>query len=129
MGDNNYRWHREGDPAGERTLSRRHAEILLLLQEYPEGLNTEQLAMHLAGDGIDPVTVRAEISRLRRDLGNDVVTSRPYRLTVDMTSDVADLRRVSPSAANCVGDRRTRPRWTAGGVDGAGHHRDLRSGP
>lgn len=77
LGDNNYRWHREGDPAGERTLSRRHAEILLLLQEYPEGLNTEQLAMHLAGDGIDPVTVRAEISRLRRDLGNDVVTSRP----------------------------------------------------
>ena len=93
LGDNNYRWHREGDPAGERTLSRQHAEILLLLQEYPEGLNTEQLAMHLAGDGIDPVTVRAEISRLRRDLGNDVVTSRPYRLTVDMTSDVADLRR------------------------------------
>lgn len=92
LGDNSYRWKREGDPMGERTLSRRHAEILLLLQEYSEGLNTEQLAIHLAGDGIDPVTVRAEISRLRRDLGTDVVSSRPYRLTVDMTSDIGDLR-------------------------------------
>ncbi|MGC4933160.1 GAF domain-containing protein [Gordonia sp. DT30] len=97
---NGFRWRREGDPMGERTLSRRHAEILLLLQEYPEGLNTEQLAIHLAGDGIDPVTVRAEISRLRRDLGTDVLSSRPYRLTVDMSSDVGDLRaRIAEGAA------------------------------
>ncbi|MGW5523609.1 GAF domain-containing protein [Gordonia sp. NPDC003950] len=93
LGDNTYRWRRDGDAAGERTLSRRHAEILILLQAYPEGLNTEQLAIQLAGDGIDPVTVRAEISRLRRDLGTDVVSSRPYRLTVDMTSDIGDIRR------------------------------------
>ena len=38
------------------------------------------------------MTVRAEISRLRRDLGDDVVQSRPYRLTVDLWSDVGDLR-------------------------------------
>lgn len=87
-----YRWRREGDALGERTLSRRHAEILLLLQAYPEGLNTEQLAGLLAEDGIDPVTVRAEISRLRRDLGTDVVESRPYRLTVDLESDVSIIR-------------------------------------
>ncbi|AZG47291.1 Acetoin dehydrogenase operon transcriptional activator AcoR [Gordonia insulae] len=86
-----YRWRRDGD-AGERTLSRRHAEILLLLQAYPEGLNTEQLAILLAEDGVDPVTVRAEISRLRRDLGTDVVESRPYRLTVDLVSDVSEIR-------------------------------------
>lgn len=91
-GDSTYRWRREGDPMGERTLSPRHAEILILLQAYPEGLNTEQLALQLAEDGIDPVTVRAEISRLRRDLGNDVVESRPYRLTLDARSDVSDLR-------------------------------------
>ena len=48
--------------------------------------------MKLAEDGLDPVTVRAEISRLRRDLGADVVASRPYRLTLDITSDVDDLR-------------------------------------
>lgn len=89
LGDNTYRWRDGGRTHG---LSRRHAEILLLLQTYPEGLNTEQLAMLLAEDGIDPVTVRAEISRLRRDLGTGVVQSRPYRLTVDLRSDVGDLR-------------------------------------
>ncbi|MFW0793426.1 GAF domain-containing protein [Gordonia sp. CPCC 205515] len=92
LSGNTYRWRREGDPTGERTLSRRHAEILLLLQAFPEGLNTEQLALQLAEDGVDPVTVRAEISRLRRDLGPDVVESRPYRLTVDLRSDVSELR-------------------------------------
>ncbi|MGV9711561.1 GAF domain-containing protein [Gordonia sp. NPDC003424] len=87
-----YSWRRAGDATGVRALSRRHAEILLLLQAYPEGLNTEQLALLLAEDGLDPVTVRAEISRLRRDLGTDVVGSRPYRLTVDLRSDVSDIR-------------------------------------
>jgi hypothetical protein len=87
-----YRWRRAGDGSPERALSRRHAEILLLLQAYPEGLNTEQLAVMLAEDGVDPVTVRAEISRLRRDLGTDVVESRPYRLTVALVSDVSEIR-------------------------------------
>lgn len=68
-------------------LSRRHAEILTLLQAHPEGMNTEQLAMALAEDGVDAVTVRAEISRLRRDLGADIIASRPYRLGVDVESD------------------------------------------
>ena len=92
LADNAYRWQRGGDAANGRSLSRRHAEILLLLQHYPEGLNTEQLALMLADDGVDPVTVRAEISRLRRDLGTDVIESRPYRLTVELSSDVRDLR-------------------------------------
>lgn len=89
LGAGGYVWRAAG---GERGLSRRHAEILLLLQAYPEGLNTEQLALLLAEDGVDPVTVRAEISRLRRDLGTDVVASRPYRLTVELTSDVSEVR-------------------------------------
>ncbi|ANY21567.1 GAF domain-containing protein [Gordonia terrae] len=92
LGDGSGRWHRVADGPGARTLSRRHAEILVLLQAFPEGLNTEQLALKLAEDGLDPVTVRAEISRLRRDLGADVVASRPYRLTLDITSDVDALR-------------------------------------
>ncbi|MGW9266453.1 GAF domain-containing protein [Gordonia terrae] len=92
LGDGSGRWHRVADGPGARTLSRRHAEILVLLQAFPEGLNTEQLALKLAEDGLDPVTVRAEISRLRRDLGADVVASRPYRLTLDITSDVDTLR-------------------------------------
>ncbi|MDL9935404.1 transcriptional regulator [Gordonia sp. ABSL1-1] len=89
LGEGGYRWD---SGVGTRSLSRRHAEILVLLQAHPQGLNTEQLALHLAEDGIDPVTVRAEISRLRRDLGPDVVGSRPYRLTVELGSDLADLR-------------------------------------
>ncbi|MFE0750378.1 GAF domain-containing protein [Gordonia sp. NPDC058843] len=92
LGDGSGRWHRTADGPGSRTLSRRHAEILVLLQAFPEGLNTEQLALKLAEDGLDPVTVRAEISRLRRDLGADVVASRPYRLTLDITSDVDAIR-------------------------------------
>ena len=75
-------------------LSRRHAEILVLLGEYPGGLGTEQIATMLADDGVDPVTVRAEISRLRRDLGPDVVASRPYRLTAPIDSDLAQVRRM-----------------------------------
>jgi hypothetical protein len=87
-----YFW-RTGDGPALR-LSRRHAEILVLLGEYPDGLGTEQIATMLAEDGIDPVTVRAEISRLRRDLGADLVASRPYRLTVPVDSDISQVRRL-----------------------------------
>ena len=62
------------------------------MQAFPEGLNTEQLALKLAEDGLDPVSVRAEISRLRRDLGADVLASRPYRLTLEVSSDLQDIR-------------------------------------
>nr|WP_253647935.1 helix-turn-helix domain-containing protein [Williamsia deligens] len=78
----------DGSP---RRLSPRHAEILLLLAWHPEGLNTEQLAMALSEDGVDAVTVRAEISRLRRDLGSDVVLSRPYRAGVPISSDLSEV--------------------------------------
>lgn len=75
-------------PGGSRRpLSRRHGEILLLLHSYPEGRSTEELAMALSEDDLDAVTVRAEISRLRRDLG-DVIAARPYRLTVPVDCDV-----------------------------------------
>ncbi len=74
-----------------RPLSPRHAEILLLLHTRPVGLSTEELAALLSEDDLGAVTVRAEISRLRRDLG-DLIASRPYRLTVAATSDVSELR-------------------------------------
>lgn len=79
-------------PTGpSRRLSPRHAEILLLLAWHRDGLSTEQLAMALSEDGVDAVTVRAEISRLRRDLGSDVVLSRPYRAGVPIGCDVAGV--------------------------------------
>ncbi|WP_161894639.1 helix-turn-helix domain-containing protein [Gordonia spumicola] len=74
-----------------KVLSRRHAEILLLLHLNPDGLSTDRLASLLSDDELGSVTVRAEISRLRRDIG-DVVSSRPYRLVGDLSSDVSDLR-------------------------------------
>lgn len=89
LGDGPARWH--DGPAAPKPLSPRHAEIVVLLQSFPEGLGTEQLATMLSDEGLGAVTVRAEISRLRRDLG-DVITARPYRLIVDLDSDVNDLR-------------------------------------
>ncbi|GAB08172.1 hypothetical protein GOARA_004_00120 [Gordonia araii NBRC 100433] len=90
LDDGHPRW--VGADGTDRPLTRRHAEILLLLQAYPRGLTTEQLAGMLADDELGAVTVRAEISRLRRGLG-DLVESRPYRLTSDIESDVDDARR------------------------------------
>ena len=70
------------------TLSRRHAELLILLSRHPEGLTTEQLAVALDEKDLDAVTVRAELSRLRRVVGADVIGSRPYRLLTTIVSDV-----------------------------------------
>ncbi len=85
-------WYADGDVTPGRPLSRRHAEILVLLESHPDGFNTEQLALLLAEDGLDSVTVRAEISRLRREIGTAAVASRPYRLDVPVTSDLTDVR-------------------------------------
>ncbi|QBS44430.1 helix-turn-helix domain-containing protein [Nocardia sp. CS682] len=74
-------------------LSRRHSEILLLLMEHPEGLGTEHIAVLLDERDLDAVTVRAEISRLRRILGGTALGSRPYRLLTELDSDVGELRR------------------------------------
>lgn len=69
-------------------LGRRHSEIAVLLAAYPEGLSGEQLALELYGDRpVNPVTLRAELSRLRQLLGADVLASRPYRFTVPLRAD------------------------------------------
>ncbi|GAA2141329.1 GAF domain-containing protein [Kitasatospora kazusensis] len=60
-------------------LSPRHAELLLLLAVHREGRSAAQLADALFGDPARTVTVRAEISRLRRYLGG-LLDHRPYRL-------------------------------------------------
>lgn len=74
-------------------LSRRHSEILVLLAERPDGLSAEQLAIALFGDAGKPVTVRAELSRLRPILGERLQTD-PYRLEPPVESDLAALRRL-----------------------------------
>ena len=63
------------------TLGRRHAEILLALAAAPAGRTAAELAEDLFGDPTRTVTVRAEVSRLRRTLGT-LLLHQPYRLGV-----------------------------------------------
>lgn len=71
---------RSGDVGWVRTVTPRHAEILVHLHTTgPAGLSTEALSRALYGDAEHLVTVRAEVSRLRRLLGA-IVDTRPYRL-------------------------------------------------
>ncbi|MEO3873224.1 GAF domain-containing protein [Nonomuraea sp. B12E4] len=76
----------------DRPLSPRHAEILALLALHPHGLTAEQLTFHLYGDDGNPVTIRAEIHRLRGQLG-DAIAAKPYRLTCPVEADFLELRR------------------------------------
>ncbi|WP_054816062.1 GAF domain-containing protein [Nocardia arizonensis] len=79
--------------SGERApLSQRHAEILLLLAEHPEGLGADHLALLLDDTDLDNGTIRAAMSRLRAVVGPGAVASRPYRLRVHVATDVEALR-------------------------------------
>lgn len=68
-------------PSGDWShgLTLRHAEILLALVVHPEGRSAAQLAQDLCGDPTRTVTVRAEVSRLRRTLG-PLLRHQPYRI-------------------------------------------------
>ncbi|QZN86733.1 transcriptional regulator [Cellulomonas sp. C5510] len=81
-----------GSDGAPRTLSLRHAELLLLLGEHPHGLHADELAVLLHPDAMSDVAVRAEVSRLRRVAGPLVAHSRPYRLAAPLDSDVAAVR-------------------------------------
>lgn len=73
------------------TLTGRHADILVLLTRHPEGVSADHLAMLLDDNDLDAVTIRAEMSRLRRVIGPEYVASRPYRLLAPVDSDLADV--------------------------------------
>lgn len=60
--------------------SPRHLEIIELLADHPAGLTAAQLSEKLFGSSDRTVTVRAEMSRLRRHL-RGVLASSPYRFT------------------------------------------------
>jgi hypothetical protein len=72
-------------------LSRRYSEILALLTAHPAGMTSEELAADLYGDDGHPSTVRVEVWRLRKQLGPGLATE-PYRLSVDVETDVARIR-------------------------------------
>ncbi|MFF3172162.1 GAF domain-containing protein [Streptomyces sp. NPDC057900] len=67
-------------PVGTWTqrLSPRHAELLFALALHREGRTASELAQDIFGDPTRTVTVRAEVSRLRRHLA-EVLAHRPYR--------------------------------------------------
>ncbi|MDX1888069.1 helix-turn-helix domain-containing protein [Mycolicibacterium sp. 050158] len=82
------------DEQGQRrtiSLSPRHADILVLLSQHSEGLSADHLAMMLDDKDLDVVTVRAEMSRLRRAIQPVEVGSRPYRLLQTVASDVSEV--------------------------------------
>ncbi len=81
-------------------LSPRHGELLLLLADSPGGLSSDDLALGLDERPLDPVTIRAEVSRLRRIVGADRISSRPYRLRGQITSDVSQVRRLLDRGAH-----------------------------
>ncbi|HEY8717043.1 GAF domain-containing protein [Pengzhenrongella sp.] len=78
---------------GERqALTLRHAELLLLLGTHQAGLTGEELAALLHPGTLSDVTVRAEMSRLRRVVGVLLGGSRPYRLAEPIRTDVDEVR-------------------------------------
>ncbi|MFF9404869.1 GAF domain-containing protein [Streptomyces anandii] len=98
-------------PAGSwtRELSPRHAELLYLLAVHRGGRSAASLAGEVFGDPARRVTVRAEMSRVRRYLGA-LLEHRPYRFAENADVDVVlpdDPRDLLPhSAAPAVRDGR-----------------------
>ncbi|MER6856272.1 GAF domain-containing protein [Streptomyces pilosus] len=70
-----------------RELSPRHAGLLYLLAVHRAGRSAAALAGDLFGDPARTVTVRAEISRIRRYLGG-LLDHRPYRFAENTEVDV-----------------------------------------
>lgn len=92
-------------------LSPRHAELLYVLALHRTGRTAAQLAHDIFEDPTRTVTVRAEMSRLRRHLA-EVLAHRPYRFAEDVEVEVVQ----PPHAADLL------PHSTAPAVLGARHH-------
>jgi hypothetical protein len=68
-------------------LSLRHAEILCALAFSPQGRSAPQLAEDLYGDRSKVVTVRAEMSRLRKQFAG-ILAAQPYRFAASIELSV-----------------------------------------
>ncbi|MEU7074304.1 GAF domain-containing protein [Streptomyces narbonensis] len=73
----------------QQELSPRHAELLYVLALHRDGRTAAELADDVFGDRTRTVTVRAEMSRVRRNLAG-VLAHRPYRFREEVA---VDLRR------------------------------------
>jgi hypothetical protein len=74
------------------TFSPKHSEILALLTADPAGFTAESLADKLYGEAASPVTIRAEITRLKKVLKDNAldidIESMPYRLSPQPETDI-----------------------------------------
>lgn len=86
------------------SLSPRHSEILLLLASAPRGLSGDELAVLLYPEDSTTSTLRAEMNRLRHLLGDELLESRPYRLTAELSADwlAVDARLVTGDVAGAL---------------------------
>jgi len=75
----------------ELQLSTRHSELMVLLAASEHGLSGERLAVMLHEHDVPLVTVRAEMARLRKILGEGFLQSRPYRLTEPLVTDAQEV--------------------------------------
>lgn len=101
-----------GAGSWSRELSPRHAELLYVLAVRRAGRSAAGLAEDVFGDASRTVTVRAEMSRIRRYLGA-LLEHRPYRFREDAEVEVllpADPRDLLPCS--------TAPAVAAGRVPG-----------
>ncbi|MFK4120295.1 GAF domain-containing protein [Streptomyces longwoodensis] len=99
--------------AWSHELSPRHAELLYLLAVHRGGRSASGLAEDVFGDPGRTVTVRAEMSRVRRYLGG-FLEHRPYRFCEDAEVEVLlpdDPRDLLPhsTAPTVAGSRGTGP--------------------
>lgn len=93
-----------------RELSPRHAGLLYLLAVHRAGRSAADLARDVFGDPARTVTVRAEMSRVRRYLGS-LLDHRPYRFTESaeveiLLPDHPDAELLPRSTAPVPGRRR-----------------------
>jgi hypothetical protein len=87
-------WHTE--------LSPRHSQLVVLLAIHPAGLSAEQLRQLAYRSRASRVTVRAEVSRLRRVLG-PALSANPYRLAARVDADCDALRHLLHPADTRLG--------------------------
>ncbi len=74
-----------------RQLRLRHSEILALLCGHPEGLSSEELSAEVYGTCDRGGSIRVEISRLRKLLGDRIESEHHYRLQGGVSSDFAHV--------------------------------------
>ncbi|MEU6658360.1 GAF domain-containing protein [Streptomyces sp. NPDC046821] len=77
----------DGSRSWSHELSPRHAELLYLLALHRGGRSASALAEDMFGDPTRTVTIRAEMSRVRRYLGC-LLLHRPYRFREDAEVEV-----------------------------------------